>query len=148
MVVVYQLRLGPVAVVSLASCISLIFLVLGVFDATLTLPGLAGLVLTVGMAVDANILIFERLREELRDDVDLLTCIDKAYSRAFVTIVDANLTTFIAALILFVIGSGPVQGFGLTLMIGIGTSMFSALYVGRWLTELLMRDRARPRCAT
>lgn len=142
MIACYRHRIGPVAVISLASCISLIFLVLGVFDATLTLPGLAGLVLTVGMAVDANILIFERLREELREDVDLLTCIDKAYSRALVTILDANLTTFIAAMILYVIGTGPVQGFGLTLMIGIGTSMFSALYVGRWLTELFLRDRA------
>jgi len=137
----YRLRLGTVAVVSLAITVSLVFVVLSVFGATLTLPGLAGLVLTVGMAVDANILIFERLREEVRPDVDLGTGIENGYGRAFITILDANLTTFLTALILYVVGTGPIQGFGLTLMIGILTSMFGALYVGRLVTDLFYRRR-------
>jgi SecD/SecF fusion protein len=143
MMLFYKPRLGGVAAASLATCVALIFVILSIFEATLTLPGLAGLVLTVGMAVDANILIFERLREELRQkDIDVPTAIDAAFSRAFITILDANLTTFITALILYVIGSGPVQGFGLTLMIGIATSMFAALYVGRFLIEFFFAKRA------
>ncbi|MFW5860146.1 MAG: protein translocase subunit SecD [Planctomycetota bacterium] len=137
MIAYYWWRLGTVAVASLVTCIGLIFVVLSLFGATLTLPGIAGLVLTVGMAVDANILIFERLREEMKADSDLFSNIDRAYSRAFITIFDANLTTFLTALVLYFVGTGPVQGFGLTLMIGILTSMFSAIYVGRFLTNLL-----------
>ena len=96
MLVFYKPRLGAVAAASLATCVALIFVILLIFEATLTLPGLAGLVLTVGMAVDANILIFERLREELKQpDIDAPTAIDAAFSRAFITIFDANLTTFI-----------------------------------------------------
>jgi len=140
LIVAYYRKLGAVAMLSLICCVALIYAVLVVFGATLTLPGIAGLVLTVGMAVDANILIFERLREELARDVDLATGIDKGYGRAFVTILDANLTTFIAALILYILGEGtPVKGFGLTLMIGIATSMFAAIFVGRLLTEWLYR---------
>ena len=135
----YRLRLGTVAVTSLVTTVALVFVVLSIFGATLTLPGLAGLVLTVGMAVDANILIFERLREEIHDDVDVATGIENGYGRAFITILDANLTTFITALILYIVGTGPVQGFGLTLMIGIGTSMFGALYVGRMITDFFYR---------
>ena len=138
---VYYQRLGAVAVISLVTATGLVFGVLVVFGATLTLPGIAGLVLTVGMAVDANILIFERIREELKNDSDLKTSIEAGYGRALATIVDANLTTFLVALILFLIGSGPIQGFGLTLMIGICTSMFAAVYVGRTITEILYRNR-------
>ncbi|MHC5068294.1 MAG: protein translocase subunit SecD, partial [Planctomycetota bacterium] len=137
----YRLRIGSVAIASLVTTIGLVFVVLSIFGATLTLPGLAGLVLTVGMAVDANILIFERLREELTEDVDLATGISNGYSRAFITILDASLTTFITALILYLIGSGPVKGFGLTLMIGITTSMFGAIYVGRLVTEWWYRGK-------
>ncbi len=146
-VLVYYRGLGLVAQASLVACVTLIYAVLVIFGATLTLPGIAGLVLTVGMAVDANILIFERMREEARSDVDVATCINIGYSRAFVTILDANLTTFIAAFILYLFGSGPVKGFGLTLMIGIGTSMFAAIYLGRLLTELLYRGRVEAKVA-
>ena len=137
--------LSWVATVSLAVTLSLIFVVLSVFDATLTLPGMAGLVLTVGMAVDASILIFERLREEIVDDVDLATGIANGYDGAFSTIVDANLTTFLTALILFIVGSGPVQGFGLTLMVGIITSMFGTIFVGRLITEWWYRGKTNIR---
>jgi SecD/SecF fusion protein len=137
----YRMRLGTVAIASLATTVVLVFVVLSIFGATLTLPGLAGLVLTVGMAVDANILIFERLREEIHDDVDVATGIENGYGRAFITILDANLTTFLTALILYVVGTGPIQGFGLTLMVGILTSMFGALYVGRMTTEWFYRGK-------
>ena len=137
--------LSIVATVSLGVTISLVFIVLSIFDATLTLPGLAGLVLTVGMAVDASILIFERLREEITDDVDLATGIANGYNGAFSTIFDANLTTFLTALILYIVGSGPVQGFGLTLMVGIMTSMFGTVFVGRLITEWWYRGKTNIR---
>ena len=138
---VYYRTLGAVAVISLVTATALVFGVLVVFGATLTLPGIAGLVLTVGMAVDANILIFERIREELKNDSDLKSSIEAGYGRALATIVDANLTTFLVALILFLIGSGPIQGFGFNLMIGICVSMFAAVYVGRTITEMIYRNR-------
>ncbi len=140
-VVYYWWQLGTVAVASLATCIVLIVAAVSAFGATLTLPGMAGLVLTVGMAVDANILIFERIREEIGEDVDVATCVHAGYSRAFLTIFDANITTFLTAFVLYLIGSGPVKGFGLMLMIGIVTSMFGALYVGRALTDYLYSKR-------
>ncbi|TVR08924.1 MAG: protein translocase subunit SecD, partial [Planctomycetota bacterium] len=138
---VYYRRIGIVAVTSLATAVALVLGVLIFFGATLTLPGIAGLVLTVGMAVDANILIFERIREELANDSDLPSSIEAGYGRALSAIIDANVTTFLVALILYMIGSGPIQGFGLTLMIGIATSMFAAVYVGRTVTNLLYGKR-------
>jgi preprotein translocase subunit SecD len=99
--------------------------------ATLTLPGMAGIVLTVGMAVDANVLIFERIREELRSGRSPQQSIHHGYDSAFSTIMDANITTFIAALILFAVGTGPIKGFSVTLMIGIVTSMFTAIVLTR-----------------
>ncbi|MFW5830126.1 MAG: protein translocase subunit SecD, partial [Planctomycetota bacterium] len=137
--VYYWWRLGTVAIISLGTTVLLIVTAVSAFGATLTLPGMAGLVLTVGMAVDANILIFERIREEIAPDVDVKTCIHAGYSRAFLTIFDANITTFLTAFVLYLIGSGPVKGFGLMLMIGIVTSLFGALYVGRVITDLLYR---------
>jgi SecD/SecF fusion protein len=138
---VYYRRLGHVANLCLAVTAILIFATLSIFSATITLPGLAGLVLSIGMAVDTNILVFERIREELREQKGLPYAIDRGYDRAFLTILDAHLTTFITALILYYIGSGPVAGFGLTLMIGIAINMFSGIYVGRMLTEWLCRGR-------
>ena len=138
---IYYRRLGNVANLCLAVTAILIFATLSVFSATVTLPGLAGLVLSIGMAVDTNILVFERIREELREEKGLPYAIDRGYDRAFLTIFDAHLTTFITALILYYIGSGPVKGFGLTLMIGIVINMFSGIYVGRMLTEWLCRGR-------
>ncbi len=138
---VYYRRLGNVANLCLAVTAILIFATLSIFSATVTLPGLAGLVLSIGMAVDTNILVFERIREELREEKGLPYAIDRGYDRAFLTIFDAHLTTFITALILYYISSGPVKGFGLTLMIGIVINMFSGIYVGRMLTDWLCRGR-------
>ena len=138
---VYYRRLGNVANLCLAVTGILIFATLSIFSATVTLPGLAGLVLSIGMAVDTNILVFERIREELREEKGLPYAIERGYDRAFLTILDAHLTTFITALILYYIGSGPVKGFGLTLMVGIAINMFSGIYVGRMLTEWFCRGR-------
>ena len=136
-IVMYYRRLGVVAMSSLACTLALVWTAVSVFSVTMTLPGLAGLVLTIGMAVDANILIFERIREEIAEDIDIATSIDAGYARAFITIFDANVTTFLTAFVLSWIGTGAVQGFGNTLMIGIVTSMFGAIYVGRFITDAL-----------
>lgn len=137
----YYRRLGTVANLCLLVTSFLIFATLSLFNATVTLPGLAGLVLSIGMAVDTNILVFERIREELLKDKGLAYAIEHGYGRAFLTIVDAHLTTFVTALILYYIGSGPVKGFGLTLMIGIAVNLFSGIYVGRMITDWLCRGR-------
>ncbi|MEM9642117.1 MAG: protein translocase subunit SecD [Pseudomonadota bacterium] len=111
--------------------VALIFALLSIIGATLTLPGIAGIVLTIGMAVDANVLIFERIREELKRAKGAARAIETGYDKAFSAIIDANITTFIAAVILFAIGSGPVRGFAVTLGLGIMTSVFTALFVTR-----------------
>ena len=111
----------------------LIFAVLSTVGATLTLPGIAGIVLTIGMAVDANVLIFERIREEQKHARGPASAIEQGYSRAITAILDANITTLIAAVILFAVGSGPVRGFAVTLGIGIVTSVFSAVFLARML---------------
>lgn len=129
---VYYKGFGVVANVALAVNLILIIGVMSLISgATLTLPGMAGIVLTVGMAVDANVLIFERIREELRDGRSPQQAIHHGYDSAFSTILDANITTLIAALILFSIGTGPIKGFAITLMIGIITSMFTAIILTR-----------------
>ncbi len=133
----YGRRLGTVANLCLIATGFIIWSILSVFGATVTLPGLAGLVLTIGMAVDTNILIFERIREELRENKGMKASIEAGYDRAFLTIVDAHLTTLITAFILYWIGSGPVKGFGLTLIIGILVNLFSGVYIGRMLTDWL-----------
>lgn len=112
-----------------------------IIPATLTLPGIVGIVLTVGMAVDANVLIFTRIREELGNGVPPQQAIDSGYNRAFTTILDANLTTFLVAVVLFTIGSGPIKGFAITLMIGIVTSMFTAIVGTRALVNLIYGGR-------
>ncbi len=137
----YYRRLGTVANLCLVFTTFFIWCTLSIFDATVTLPGLAGLVLIIGMAVDTNILIFERIREELAQDKGLKAAISAGYDRAFLTIVDAHLTTFITAFILYWIGTGPVKGFGLTLMIGIVVNLFSGMYIGRLLTDWLCRNK-------
>ncbi len=124
-----------------------VFLLLGVlsiFGATLTLPGIAGIVLTIGMAVDANVLVFERIREELKTAKGPSRAIELGYEKALSAIVDANITTGITALILFALGSGPVKGFGVTLMVGIVTSVFTAIFVTR-LFIVMWFERRRPR---
>ncbi|WP_288900632.1 protein translocase subunit SecD [uncultured Sneathiella sp.] len=135
---------GIFANVALAMNIFLIMAVLSVLGATLTLPGIAGIVLTIGMAVDANVLIFERIREEIRVGKSPLNAVEAGFARAFTTIIDANVTTGIAATILFVMGSGPVKGFAVTLLIGIISSMFTAIMLSRMLISFWMQ-RKRPK---
>ena len=141
MFIYYGKTLGGVANLCLIFCAGLIWAILSMFSATLTLPGLAGLVLTIGMAVDTNILIFERIREELRENKGMRAAVEAGYERAFLTIIDAHLTTFITAFILYWIGSGAVKGFGLTLMIGILVNLFSGVYIGRLLTDWWTKGR-------
>ena len=131
MIVIYGIRFGMTANISLMVNILLILALLGVLDATLTLPGLAGIALTIGMAVDANVLIYERIREESRSGRSNIGAIDNGFKEAFRTIVDANITTLLAALILFQFGSGPVKGFAVTLALGVITTMFSSLLLSR-----------------
>lgn len=127
---------GVVASIALALYASLVLFILVGLKATLTLPGIAGIVLSVGMAVDANVIIFERIKEEVKNGKSLRAAINSGFHRALHTIVDSNVTTFIAAIILYYFGSGPVQGFAVTLMIGIATSMFTAIVI----TRILIRS--------
>jgi len=122
---------GVFADTALAINILLIMALLSALQATLTLPGIAGIVLTIGMAVDANVLIFERIREELNSGRSVVAAIDSGYKRAISTIIDSNLTTLFAALFLYMFGSGPIKGFAVTLGIGVATSMFSAIMITR-----------------
>ena len=128
---------------NLSLMVNLILLagILSLLQATLTLPGIAGIVLTIGMAVDANVLVFERIREEIKAGKAPLAAIENGYSRAMSTILDANITTLIAALILFFAGSGPVRGFAVTLSVGIVTSVFTAVIFTRMLIALWLRRR-------
>jgi preprotein translocase subunit SecD len=107
----------------------------------LTLPGIAGIVLTIGMAVDANVLIFERIKEELRLGKTPLAALDSGYGKAFLTIMDANITTLIAAIVLYQYGTGPIRGFAVTLSIGIVSSLFTAIFVTRLVFDLMMARR-------
>ena len=132
---------GLMANVALFFNMILIFGGLSFLQATLTLPGIAGIVLTIGMAVDANVLIFERIREEVRVGRTPISAIEAGYSRAITTIIDANLTTLIAALLLYQFGSGPIRGFAVTLSIGIVTSMFTAIMVTRLLIVTWLRRK-------
>ena len=134
---------GVFADVALMANVALIFALLSLLQATLTLPGIAGIVLTIGMAVDANVLIFDRIREELRAGRTPMSAIDAGYRHAMSTIVDSNLTTLIAAIILFSFGTGPIKGFSVTLGIGIVTSFFTAIMVTRLLIVLWLK-KARP----
>ena len=106
------------------------------FEATLTLPGIAGIILTVGMAVDANVLIFERIKEELKSEKNNIIAFDTGYIKSKTAIIDANITTLIAAIILFLMGSGPIKGFSVTLAVGIFTTLFSVYFIARLLTSL------------
>ena len=110
------------------------------FGATLTLPGIAGIILTVGMAVDANVLIFERIKEEIKKENNQIIAFDSGYIKSRTAIIDANITTLIAAIILFLMGSGPVKGFSVTLGVGILTTLFSVYFVARLLTSIYVRS--------
>ncbi len=151
--VVYYRFSGINAVVALALNILLVFGALGAlpflfsgttgFRATLTLPGIAGLILTVGMAVDSNVLIFERIREELRLGKTVRSAVDQGFGKAFLTILDCNVTTVVAAIFLAMYGTGPVRGFAVTLVIGLMASMFTAVFVSRQLFELVLSRKQR-----
>ena len=144
MILSYGAFRGVFASLALILNVGLIFGVLSLIGATLTLPGIAGIVLTIGMAVDANVLVFERIREEMKNAKGPARAIELGYERALSAIIDANITTFIIAVILFTLGSGPVRGFSVTLGIGILTSVFTAIYVTR-LFIVTWFDRRRPK---
>lgn len=136
--VLYYRTGGAVADVALVFCLLFLLAVLAAFQGTLTLPGIAGIILTLAVAVDANVLIYERVREELATGKTLRASIDAGYEKAFTAIFDSNLTTFITGVILFQFGTGPVQGFALTLMIGIVASMFSAIFITRVIFNVMI----------
>ncbi|MBR9869368.1 MAG: protein translocase subunit SecD [Oceanospirillales bacterium] len=138
----YYRVFGLLANVALTLNLVMLLAVMSMLSATLTLPGIAGIVLTVGMAVDANVLIFSRIREELKNGMPPQSAINAGFDRAFSTIFDANITTLLAAVILFAMGSGPVKGFAITLSVGILTSMFTAIMVTRMLVNLAYGGRA------
>jgi preprotein translocase subunit SecD len=138
---VYYRVFGLVADLALTLNLVLIVAILSMLQATLTLPGIAGIVLTVGMAVDANVLIFERIREELRNGNSPHASIQAGYEKAFSTIADANITTLIAAIVLLSYGTGPIKGFAVTLSIGIVTSMFTAIMGTRAVINLIYGGR-------
>ncbi|RAP33971.1 protein translocase subunit SecD, partial [Candidatus Marinamargulisbacteria bacterium SCGC AAA071-K20] len=133
MLITYRIP-GLVASIALITYVLITIATFKLLGATLTLPGIAGLILTIGMAVDANIIIFERIKEERRTGLNLISSVNNGFNRAFVTILDANLTTLSAAIVLFWLGTGTIKGFAVSLSIGILTSMFSALVV----TKLLL----------
>ena len=138
LMLIYYRASGALAVLALVLNIFFLMATLGMLRATLTLPGIAGIVLTIGIAVDANVLVFERIREELRNGKTVLGAIDAGYGRAFVTIMDSNLTTLISAIVLFQFGTGPIKGFATTIMIGIIANIFTAVFVTRLIYDSIM----------
>jgi len=140
---IYYRAFGVIANIALAVNLILMTAFLSIFGATLTLPGIAGIVLTVGMAVDANVLIFERIKEEINAGSSIQGSIKSGYEKAYSTIADANVTTFIAAIVLFAFGTGPIKGFAVTLSIGIVTSMFTAILLSRSIVNLIYGSKKR-----
>ena len=137
----YYKVFGLAANIALAANVVLLAACMSLLSATLTLPGIAGIVLTVGMAVDANVLIFSRIKEEIANGLPTQSAINAGYERAFTTILDANVTTLIVAVILYAIGTGPVKGFAVTLSLGILTSMFTAIMVSRLVINTIYGGR-------
>jgi len=136
---IYKYRIfGIIANLALISNLFLLVGILTLFEATLTLPGIAGIILTVGMAVDANVLIFERIKEEVKNEKNYIIAFDSGYTKSRTTILDANITTLIAAFILFFMGSGPIKGFSITLGIGILTTLFSVYFIARLFTAFIV----------
>ena len=138
--ILYYRVAGTIAVLALAANIVIVLGILGLSGATITLPGIAGIVLVIGMAVDANVLIFERIREEIENGKSIANALQAGYRRAFVTILDANLTTLITAVILLKVGTGPIRGFAVTLSIGVIASMFTALFMTRVIFDFLIHN--------
>jgi len=139
--IVYYKFSGVIADIALVFNIIFIAAGLAAFQATLTLPGIAGIILTIGMAVDANVLIFERIREEINIGRTPRAAVDAGYDRATLTILDANVTTLIAALVLFQFGTGPVKGFAVTLSLGVLASLFTALIMTRMVFDYILMKR-------
>jgi preprotein translocase subunit SecD len=141
--VFYYKAAGINSIIALILNLIILMAVLASLKATLTLPGIAGILLTIGMAVDANVLIFERIKEDLRAGKAPKSAIDSGFKKAFVTIVDANLTTIIAAIFLFQFGTSTIKGFSVTLMIGIVASMFTAVFVSRVIFDLVYGSKKK-----
>jgi preprotein translocase subunit SecD len=141
MVAYYRLP-GLMADFALIIYVVLTLAVLKFFDATLTLPGIAGLIISVGMAVDANVIIFERLKEELRAKKPLETAIDTAFARAWTAILDSNMASLITGFVLYMLGTGAVKGFAITLLIGVAVSIFTAVTVTRLFLKLMVRSQS------
>ena len=132
---------GIFANISLFINLILLISILTIVEATLTLPGIAGIILTVGMAVDANVLIYERIKEELKIEDNILIAFDSGYKRVLTTLLDANITTLIAAFVLYFVGSGPIKGFAVTLAIGIITSLFTTFILGRLFVSVYIKSK-------
>jgi preprotein translocase subunit SecD len=137
--VLYYRKSGMISVAALLCNVVLVMALLATAGATLTLPGIAGIALTVGMAVDANIIIYERIREERRLGKNDRAAADAGFSKALWAVLDANITTFIAGVVLYTYGTGPIKGFAVTLMIGIVTTLFTGIFLSRTLMDFLTR---------
>jgi preprotein translocase subunit SecD len=144
-IILYYRGAGVNAVLALLLNLVILLGMMAYFKANLTLPGIAGIVLTLGMAVDTNVLVFERIREEMREGKAARAAIDQGFSRAFATIIDTHLTTIISALFLFQFGTGPIKGFAVTLLIGLGASVFTAFFVSRMIFDIVYKPTDRPR---
>ena len=144
-IILYYKGAGVNAVLALLLNLIILLGMMAYFKATLTLPGIAGIILTLGMAVDSNVLVFERIREELREGKTVRASIDQGFTRAFATIIDTHLTTIISALFLFQFGTGPIKGFAVTLLIGLGASVFTAFFVSRMIFDIVYKPTERPR---
>ncbi len=143
-IIVYYKGAGINAVLALLLNLIILLGMMAFFHATLTLPGIAGIILTLGMAVDSNVLVFERIREELRDGRTVRASIENGFARAFGTIIDTHLTTIISALFLFQFGTGPIKGFAVTLLIGLAASVFTAFFVSRMIFDVIYKSTERP----
>jgi preprotein translocase subunit SecD len=144
-IIVYYRGAGVNAVLALLLNLIILLGMLAYFGASLTLPGIAGIILTLGMAVDSNVLVFERIREERREGKTVRASIEQGFTRAFATIIDTHLTTIISALFLLQFGTGPIQGFAVTLLIGLGASVFTAFFVSRMIFDIIYKPTERPR---
>jgi preprotein translocase subunit SecD len=139
----YYRRAGINATLALVLNAVILLAVLSYFDAVLTLPGIAGVILTIGMAVDSNVLIFERIKEELRIGKAIAAAIDTGFGKAFLTIVDTHVTTVVACAFLFIFGTGPVKGFAITLTIGLAANLFTAVFVSKSLFDFSLTRNPR-----
>jgi len=143
-VLLYYHGAGINAILALVLNLVILLGMMAMFKATLTLPGIAGIILTLGMAIDSNVLVFERIREELREGKTVRAAIENGFARAFGTIIDTHMTTIISALFLFQFGTGPIKGFAVTLLIGLGASVFTAFFVSRVIFDLWYKPQDRP----